>query len=188
MKKPRFLCDVDGILADTVGASIKFINEVTGQHLVESDINDFHLPKFIQDPRRQHLIDDEMNRQGFCLSILPYSGSKHAVELLKKLTDFYVVTAPFLTSEYWMHERMEWLARNFPISKDRVNFVTHKSIVHGDFLLDDSDRNLHNWLEENPNGQALLWDRPWNQNPLHPRVRRVFGWPEVMSILIGPTS
>ncbi len=181
-KKLRLLCDIDGIAADFVSRSIEVMNEVSNQSIIEEDITAWEVTDVLINEEHRSIAKDRFNQKGFCLSIKPYFHSKEAIRVLYETTDFHFVTAPLKKNKYWMHERVEWVDIHFGIPHDRVHFVSEKYITSGDIFIDDAEKNINSWIEHNPNGKALIWDRPWNRaSVVHPEAIRVNSWIDVIN-------
>jgi len=57
-------------------------------------------------------------------------------------------------------------------------FCGRKSVVHGDYMIDDLPHNLETF-----NGEKLLYTAPHNMQFNH--FKRVNGWKEVGEVLLG---
>lgn len=82
-----------------------------------------------------------MEEKGFFLNLEPIPN---AIETIKVLEEKYnctvwFVTSPF-TSPYCIQEKLEWIQKHFGSKKwkDRVILTKDKTLVRGDFLIDDN--------------------------------------------------
>lgn len=182
-KRARFLCDADGIVADFVKAAVRVMTDLSGQEITSDHILNWEVTECLEDPRHREMAKAEFMKAGFCQAFETYDGAQSAVRILKEVTDFYFVTAPMVKNPGWFNERHAWLVQHFEVEDRMVNFVHDKFLVKGDFLLEDSDKNLMAWLEEFPDGHGILWDRPWNRSCNDPRVIRVSTWAEVIDLV-----
>ena len=182
-RKVRFLCDVDGIIADFVKAAIKVMTGLSGKPIGEDRIMNWEVTEVLEDPNHREEAKASFERAGFCETFETYDGSQGAIRLLNEATQFYFVTSPMTRNPGWYNERFAWLVKHFEVEPRQVNFVADKFIVKGDFLLDDSDKNVVSWLDHHPDGHGLLWDRPWNRACKDPRVVRVHSWAEVVDLV-----
>lgn len=183
--KPRFLCDVDGIAADFMAEAIIIVNSITDQGLTYDQLHHWEVLDYIEDPEHKKIALNELNKAGLCERINLYENSIEAIKELNEITNLYFITSPMMNNVGWLNERYAWLVKHFEIKKHQLGYVTDKFIVHGDFLLDDSQSNLIKWIEEpiNKNGKALLWDRPWNKHVEDNRLTRIFSWQQVLDLV-----
>ncbi len=186
-RKPRFLCDADGIVADFTKAAIQVMNKLSGKDHTVDHILQWEVTEVLEDAAHREAARHAFEQLGFCETFEVYDGSQEAVNTLKAMTDFYFVTTPMTRNPGWFNERYRWLSKHFEVDQRHVNFVTDKFIVSGDYLLDDSEKNLEAWLSHNPNGTALIWDRPWNRREIDPRIVRVSSWDGVISMVCDLT-
>jgi 5'(3')-deoxyribonucleotidase len=184
-KKPRFLCDVDGIAADFMAEAINVVNSITNQGLTYDQLQHWEVLDYIVDEEHKKIAKNELNKAGLCERLSLYENSLDAIKELNEITNLYFITAPMTDNVGWLNERVAWLVKHFGIEVRQVGFLKDKFIVHGDFLLDDSQGNLIKWIEDpiNINGKALLWDRPWNKQVEDSRLTRIFKWQEVLELV-----
>jgi len=181
--KPRFLCDVDGVLADFLGGALPVIAEVTGTPYRVEDFPKWDLFDVVPE-EHEDACYDAFKRPGFCAGLAPYPGTVEGVEALRALVDLRIVTSP-MHGPHWHFERLGWLDRHVGIPERHVTFTSEKSFVHGDFLLDDRPSHVEKWALRHPDGLALLWHLHCNASDDTPErvsnVRRVRGWGEVVA-------
>jgi hypothetical protein len=72
-----------------------------------------------------------------------------------------IVTSHFDSSPTWVYERTKWLEERLPGVP--VIYTHDKHLVPGDALVEDTPRNLVQWLAAHPSGRGWLVRRPWNQ-------------------------
>jgi 5'(3')-deoxyribonucleotidase len=156
----RILCDVDGVLLDFIGALCTQLN-ARGFSRVPADVKHWDLREsFTSEESRETL--RIMGEPGFCHEIPWYEGAKDFLTALKVEHEAHILTAPF-DSPSWIPERKASLAPWF--WADRIHFIPGKwkHIVSGDVLVEDHPGTAAEWVFHNPQGIALLIDRPWNQ-------------------------
>ena len=183
MRKPRLLLDVDGILADFVSATVKIMNSMTGMSLIPDDIINWEVTSILEDHQTRELCKAEFNKAGFCSTLEVYDGAQEAVKILQDKTELFFVTSPMLSNPTWMPDRVEWLERHFGIDHKHVVFANKKYIISGDFMVDDSPKNINDWLFYNPDSCGLLWDRPYNRTPDADKLIRVSKWDEIIQMI-----
>jgi len=156
--KSRILVDVDGVIADFVSGFMELYRHHGG-----------HVPdgfKWTDWDSMDELPDQEVRdvvwRDPYLFRILdPYPGAIKALEQLNNHYDVRIVTAiPHM--HVW--PRSEWFRKHAPFihRKDQMIFTNDKSIINGDFLIDDSLDNIRAWIAAG-RGNAVIVDRPWNQ-------------------------
>lgn len=178
------LCDVDGVLADFEGhirAHAKLETPTTEM--------DFRLTHTKEELARVKVCADS---EKFCYTMPSFQGSLRFVRRLERMGELYAVTAPWVSSKYWMHERFVWLAAG-GFNSQRIIMCpsASKHLVRGDIMIEDTPRNLFTWLNANPTGHGLLYDLPWNREGTktfdqvgpHPRMTRVLDYDEALDAI-----
>jgi 5'(3')-deoxyribonucleotidase len=177
--KKRILLDCDGVLSDFVNPTLDLIHAHTGDRHHPHEITQWDVFAATGKKDHEHILNRAVESSGFCRSFPLYPGSKEAVAELRKLGDVYIVTSPF-DAPNWVYERSAWLAEHFGFTRKEVVHTAAKHVVSGDVLIDDSERNLKEWYDHNPNGRAVLVDAPWNRHTDLPGVHRVVGWDDLL--------
>lgn len=113
-----------------------------------------------------------MYEPGFFRDVAVMPDAQAVVRELYDNYEVYVVTTA-TEFKYSFLDKYEWLAEHFPfIHHRRIVFCGDKSIVHGDYMIDDKVSNLGGF-----NGQGLLFRSPHNYYETgYPRVDN---WAEV---------
>ena len=151
----RVLLDVDGVLADFCSPVLEWLG-FAGEHhrIVEHDIL-----KCFDLEHLQTELNDFCGRGGFCEGLVVHDGAVEFVERLRKNFEVVVVTSPYVEIRGWEQDRRAWLKRHFGFEKRDVVFASRKSLVSGDFLVDDYPKNFEEFR-----GEKILIDRPWNRS------------------------
>ena len=69
----------------------------------------------------------------------PIEGSIDAFHELNKDHDVYIVSAPPLKHDNAYNQKIEWIKRNLGSQfEERVIFTRNKSLLRGDYLIDDN--------------------------------------------------
>lgn len=184
MSTKTILCDADGVFLDFVGALCLELVKQGFQYSPE-DFRSWDLREALSREATRAMFEI-MGQPGFCHSIAWYEGAREFFEALAKEGNVFVVTAPF-DSETWERERKAALQ---PFPRNRVLPIPgeHKKLVRGDVLIEDHPGNAFDWLEANPEGIALLIDRPWNgftakEWHCHRRMYRVKSYAEALTTI-----
>lgn len=182
MSRPVVLCDVDDVLGGYAMEVVRFANRYAGPdhpYTIE-DVTSFdilgslgctHLGSRLV----QHLIDTD-----YCLHMDILPGAQNFVRSLRRFADVVFCTSPHYSVPKWCHQRMQWLAANFAATKDEVILTSRKFQIRGDWLIDDKPEHVaafQSW-----NGNALLFDRPWNRRVSFEALR-VGGYGEVLEAI-----
>lgn len=104
-----------------------------------------------------HETPTEMLKEGFYRNLPVMEGAKEAVEELMKLGDVYIASKPTTKNFSCATEKYEWINEHFPQLIKKVFLTCDKTLLKGDFLIDDDIR----WNEFD--GNFLWFDR---KNPL----------------------
>jgi 5'(3')-deoxyribonucleotidase len=184
MRRPVVLLDVDGILADFIGAALRYLFDQSGTVVPYERVRTWEIFDSIP-PELQGYKDsvyDRFRSHGACTSICPYEGSRMGVHHLHGLAEVVIVTSPFPGSETWMYEREQWLKFHYNIARDHIIHACSKHYVKGDIFVDDKASHVISWAEAHPTGMSLLWSAPTNEHEELPdTVSRVAGWDQLLA-------
>lgn len=147
----RILVDVDGVLADLVGALCRNLPRHTPDKMTEYRFQD------TLDATEWTIAHNDMVRPNFVAHMPWYPGAQDFVRKLHALGDVVAVTRPYEHSPTWAYEREQWLRGHV----DRVVHTAHKEMIRGDYLVEDSTDNALKWAQHWPGGTAYLIARPW---------------------------
>ena len=183
--RPRFLCDVDGVLADFTSAALAIVEGLTGEKPPHDARQEWDL--FRSYPRGiREAAYERMRQPEFCRNLEPYDGALEGLDRVSKVADVYFVTSP-LGGPHWTHEREEWLMRHLGYSARYVVHTSAKHLCIGDVFLDDKPDNVVTWAAHHPGKAALLWPAPHNaqtRDVAIPGVRRVRQWRDVYNEVV----
>ena len=165
---------MDDVLADATGRLIDLYEKEFGIRITRESMN--------HKEDRERFPDNEaalrfVFQKDFFRSM---SVNDHSQEVMKKLNDKYEVFVVSSAMEFpnSLSEKLEWLNEHFSFLHWRqFVFCGRKSVVHGDYMIDDLPHNLDSF-----NGEKLLFSAPHNLQYNH--LKRVHGWKEVGEILL----
>ena len=155
----KIAVDIDGVLADQVGAVLKEIEKEYGLKYSKSDVDRAHWTfsgRELWLEIRRLLADPE-----YTLSIPVIEGSQKGV---KQLADHnvFVVTARRANAEA---ATKQWLNTHFPCLTEYYHARTGtKHDVPSDILIDDLDINIVEFVKSHPNRRGILFEQPWSKN------------------------
>jgi 5'-nucleotidase len=167
------LIDMDGTIADFDGQMQRDYRTALRLELPGS----YHLPI-----EAEHNVKDLIKRQPGWWRKLPRIdlGIYLACRLEAMGFRLMVLTkGPVRTTTAWT-EKVEWCQENLPTAD--VTITHDKSLVYGKVLVDDWPEYITPWLVHRPRGLVLMPDRPWNQDFVHPRVRRYASHQDVAAL------
>lgn len=165
---PRIIVDMDGVLADTYVKFIDRYEAAFGRRPAREEL----LGRKVYDLDGAADLRNAMHEEGFFRDIAVLPG---AVEVMRELYDNFEVYIVSTASEFKhsYKDKREWLEEHFPfIHFSRIVFCGNKSIVHGDYMIDDKVGNLAGF-----NGTGLLFDAL--DNHYDTEYQRVLNWEEI---------
>lgn len=173
-RRLRVLLDADGVLLNFLEPCLRIIN----RRMIMAGL--WTEPRLLDEMRSWHIFDslgvpkdvetavyDEMTQPGWCRSLEPFDGAVAGVELLREISDVYVVTSP-MKGPTWTHERDHCLMSHFGFTTKQIIHASAKYVCAGDALVDDRTDNLIKWHEHNPSGLPIRWrivtndEQPWS--------------------------
>ncbi len=158
-QKLKIAVDIDGVLADQVGAVLKVIENEYGLKYRKSDVNCAHWTfsgREIWSEIARLLADPE-----YTLSVPLIEGSQKGI---KQLADYNVcvVTARRPNAE---EATKQWLNTHFPCLTEYYRARTGaKHTIPSDVLIDDLDMNIVKFVKSYPNRRGILFVQPWSKN------------------------
>ncbi len=176
------LCDMDGVMADSVGRAFEIIKQEQRINMCHSDVVDYW---FNYLPVRPHEVLDVMRRPGFYTELDVITGAIPAINRLRENYDVRVCTAPMRGAQHCENEKREWLWRHFDKDfADKAYVVEDKTKVPGHVLIDDNPdiSTTAEWI-------PVLFDQAWNRH--NKELPRMLGWSNlgvVDAILLGFTT
>ncbi|VVB72473.1 5' nucleotidase, deoxy (Pyrimidine), cytosolic type C protein (NT5C) [uncultured archaeon] len=157
----KIAVDIDGVLADQVGAVLNIIEKEYGQKYSKSDVNCAH---WIFEGRDIWLeIAKCLADQEYVLRVPPIERSRAAIRKLAE-HDVFVVTARRPNPEA---ATRKWLETYFPCLKGYFYAKTGtKHLIPSDVLVDDFDLNIVEFVKSDPERTGILFTQPWSRNGL----------------------
>ncbi len=155
----KIAVDIDGVLADQVGAILNVIERDYGLKYSKSDVNRAH---WTFDGRE---IWSEIGRlladPDYTLNVPLIEGSQDGIEKLAH-HNVFVVTARRPNAE---EATKQWLNTHYPSLKEYYRASTGtKHSIPSDVLIDDLDLNIVEFVKSNPLRHGVLFMHPWSIN------------------------
>lgn len=164
----RIIIDMDEVIADTYTEFGLRYSQRFGVTVTDKELEG---KKYYDLPGAADL-RNEMFKPGFFRHLPVMDGAKEVVRELYDKHEVYIVTTA-TEFKFSMLDKWEWLEEHFPfIHHKRMVFCGDKSIVYGDYMIDDKVRNLAPFT-----GTGLLFTSPHNINDTG--FQRVGNWEEI---------
>lgn len=171
----RIAIDMDEVIADFIPRHLQLYNEEHNESLTLEDLKGQKLRLI----RPQHIekIIGYLQDPTFFRHLEVIEDSQEVIKELSEQYEIFITTAAmeFPTS---FAAKYEWLKEHFSFLND-LNFVFcgDKSIIHADFLIDDSPRHFKRFT-----GQGILYTAP--HNIFETNYVRVNNWQEVREFFL----
>ena len=166
----RMIIDMDDVIADATGQFINYYEKEFGLRVERTSLN--HQDEGMGFPDNHDLVKLFPHREKFFQTMAPNKGSQLVLEELNQKYDLFIVSAAMEFPQS-LSEKLAWLKEHFPfLGWKQIVFCGSKTVVHGDYMIDDLYYNLDGF-----NGEKYLFTAPHN---LHiTRFNRVNNWNEV---------
>lgn len=172
--------DVDGTVADLLSEWLNLYNGDYDDTLTPEQITAWDMTKFVKPDCGVHIYD-YLIRDDLYDSVQPIQGATEGVWALRNLLEHRIVYA---SSGIWCVAKFKWLERwGFEpgqFGKDFIS-VNDKSLLRGDLLIDDRDKNVIDFQGNLGKTKAILFDAPYNQElNWYPRAK---SWVDVFNFV-----
>ena len=174
----KVICvDMDEVIADALGEHLLRYNRDFGSNITVKDLHGRWIWDYIPQERQQALYDYMCSEDFFAvLGVMP--EAQRVLQRLQTRYDVYIATAAMEVPSSF-NAKFRWLAEHFPfIPPARIVFCGDKSILHGDYLIDDNPRQLRLFR-----GEGILFASP--ANVYEQGFRRVENWLDVERMFLG---
>ncbi|MFB3764011.1 MAG: hypothetical protein ACE14P_02045 [Methanotrichaceae archaeon] len=159
INKLKIAVDIDGVLADQVGAALKKIEERYGQRYSKNDVDRAHWIFGGRDIWSE--ISELLTNPEYVMGLSVIEGSQIALRQLANHS-VCVVTARRPETE---KATKQWLNVYFPCLKEYYHARTGtKHTIPSDVLIDDFDLNIVEFVRSDPNRYGILFMQPWSIN------------------------
>lgn len=166
MTQHVILLDIDGVLVDFTSAYLDVLAAQTGRHHTADDVTCFDYGSCVATPAEDAAVWRHIGlTPGFVYGLPFYDGALDFLAELREHGRVVACTSP--TGAQWAAERYQWLLDAAGFDKRDIVIARDKSLVHGDFLIDDAAHNVAEWEAVNEDRFGVLFDRPWNRSVDH---------------------
>jgi 5'(3')-deoxyribonucleotidase len=172
----RIAVDMDEVLADALAEHILRYNRDHDEAITKGELDGKWLWDVVSADRHARL-EGYLRSEDFFEDLPVVEDSQ---EVLAKLNEHYEIFIATAAMEFpnSFGPKYRWLRRHFPFIPP-MNFVFcgDKSILHADYLIDDSYRHFERF-----SGKAILFSAPHNAGVTG--FHRVSGWREVEELFL----
>ena len=178
MSERKIICvDMDEVIADALGEHLLRYNRDFNESLTAADLHGRWLWDYVPADRQETLMEYMRSEDFFAvLDVMP--EAQRVLKRLQERYDIFIATAAMEVPSSF-DAKFKWLARHFPfIPPSHIVFCGDKSILRGDFLIDDNPRQLRLFR-----GEGILFSSP--ANAYVTEFRRVEDWLDVEKLFFG---
>ena len=172
----RIAVDMDEVLADALAEHLLRYNRDHGEAVTKGELDGKWLWDVVSADRHARL-EGYLRSEDFFENLPVVEDSQ---EVLAKLNEHYEIFIATAAMEFpnSFGPKYRWLRRHFPFIPP-MNFVFcgDKSILHADYLIDDSYRHFERF-----SGKAILFSAPHNARVTG--FHRVSNWREVEDLFL----
>lgn len=157
-------------MADATGQFIRYYEKEFGIRVDRSVLNGKGEGEGF--PGNHSVIAGFPYRENFFRTMDVNEGCREVMEQLNRKHEVFVVSAAMEFPQS-LPEKLSWLQEHFPfLAWRQFVFCGSKSVVHGDYMIDDLPRNLESF-----SGEKFLFTAPHNLHFNH--YRRLNNWKEI---------
>jgi len=166
---------MDDVLADATGQFINFYQKEFGIFVPRESLN------FKEEgegfPHHRDVLSSFTFRKDFFRTMDVNADSQEVMKHLNQNYEIFIVSSA-MEFPNSLNEKLDWLNEHFPFFHwKQFVFCGRKSIVHGDYMIDDLPHNLETF-----NGTKLLFTAPHNMQFNH--FQRVNNWREIGELFL----
>lgn len=174
--KERIIVDQDWVLAKLTKKWLYHYNLEHDDNLKIDDITSWDISSLVKPSAKKEMLE-YLKREGFYRDLEVVQDSKEVLSELSNHFELFIATDPF--GQYSLKDKYEWLLEHFSfIKKENFIFAGNKSIINGEYMIDDGVHNLEGFC-----GKKLLFDAPYNRD--EKRFKRVRNWMEIRDYFLG---
>ena len=156
----KIAVDIDGVLADQVGAVLRVIEKEYGLKYLTSDVNRAHWTFSGREIRSE--IASLLAHPEYTLSVPLIEGSQKGIGQIVADHNVCVVTARRPNAE---DATKKWLGIHFPCLTEYYRAaIGMKHSIPSDLLIDDLDINVVDFVKSDPGRRGILFVHPWSLN------------------------
>lgn len=172
----RIAVDMDEVLADALGEHLARYNRDHGEAITREQLEGKWLWEIVSADRRARL-EGYLRSEDFFEDLPVLKDSQEVLARLSQHYEIFIATAAMEFPNSF-GPKYRWLRRHFPfIPPTHFVFCGDKSILHADYLIDDTCRHFERFK-----GQGILFSAP--HNATISGFRRVASWREIEELFL----
>ena len=173
----RIVIDMDDVMADATGQFLVHYRQEFGVVIPRESLH--HKEELQGFPAEHHeAVYGFTFRENFFRNMSVKPGCQRVMQRLNDNFEVFIVSSA-MEFPNSLSEKLSWLKEHFPFLHWRqFVFCGKKSIVHGDYMIDDLPHNLDGF-----NGEKLLFTAPHNMQ--YDRFTRLQDWDHVERYFFG---
>lgn len=171
----RLIVDMDDVMADATGQFINYYEKEFGVKVERSVLNGKGEGEGF--PDNHSIVAEFPYRKNFFRTMSVNENCQQVMEQLNRNYEVFIVSAAMEFPQS-LNEKLEWLQEYFPfLTWKQIVFCGSKTVVHGDYMIDDLVHNLERF-----NGEKFIFTAPHNYHLNH--FNRLNNWSEVAKKLL----
>lgn len=172
----RIAIDMDEVMSHFSKKCLDMFNEEFSTNYTSLDLEGKKLARL--DTRFVDKVNDYIAHESFFLDLEVIKDSQEVIQKLSEHYDIYIVTAA-MEFPASLAPKYQWLKTHFSfLNEQNFVFCGDKSIIHADYLIDDTPHNLHTFK-----GEGILFTAPHNVHETG--YTRLNNWKEVEDYFLG---
>lgn len=172
------LIDVDYVTADLHTEWLRRYNRDYEDNLTGDKITEWAVHKFTK-PTCEKRIYEYLSDADLYTKVVPAKDALSGVHFLKE-NDYQCV---FVSSGIHLG-KVKWLFDyEFIDDESQIIFAKDKSLIYGDFMIDDYDENIKSFYKLNRHGTGILYNAPHNQHA-ESWMLRAMSWTDCIRMIV----
>ncbi|MEK5037598.1 5' nucleotidase, NT5C type [Sporosarcina sp. FSL K6-3457] len=172
----RIAIDMDEVITHFSTSCLELFNKEFDENYTTEDLQGKLLVEL--DARFADTVDSYLANDSFFLDLKVIKDSQNVIQKLSSYYEIYIVTAA-MEFPASLAPKYQWLKQHFSFLDDKkFVFCGDKSIIHADYLIDDTPSHLDTF-----SGQGILFTAPHNRDITG--YTRLNNWQEVAAYFLN---
>ena len=166
----RLIIDMDDVMADATGQFLHYYEKEFGVRIDRSALNGKGEGEGF--PENHSAVSKFPYRDNFFRTMSVNENCQEVMEKLNRKFDLFIVSAAMEFPQS-LSEKLQWIKEHFTfLTWKQIVFCGSKTVVYGDYMIDDLVYNLEHF-----NGEKFIFTAPHNIHLNH--FNRLNNWKEV---------